>query len=128
MRSAFVRASIRVEAKAVSPVVTRKLRRVGFCMPPILAIYGIPGKRSAFVIYQAQLLTRFESPQGLHRGPLGKPNWMSTSWKRGRLLKNIRIRLVASAALFLAAHAEAQSQNALDLLPVPTFVQLGVGG
>jgi hexosaminidase len=32
-----------------------------------------------------------------------------------------------SAAIFLASHAEAKSQNALDLLPVPTFVQLGVG-
>src|SRR5207245_6190158 len=42
-------------------------------------------------------------------------------------LKNTRIRRIASAALFLASHAEAQPQNALDLLPVPTFVQLGVG-
>src|SRR5258705_5485150 len=74
-----------------------------------------------------KLITRFAWPQGYNREPLGKPNRMATSWKRGRLLKNIRIRLIASAALFLAAHAEAQSQNALDLLPVPTFVQLGVG-
>jgi hexosaminidase len=42
-------------------------------------------------------------------------------------LKNIRIRLIASAALFLAPHAEAQPQSALDLLPVPTSVQLGAG-
>jgi len=40
-------------------------------------------------------------------------------------LKNTRIRRIASASLFLASHAEAQPQNALDLLPVPTFVQLG---
>src|SRR2546427_3981609 len=127
MRSASFAPRIRVEAKAVSPVVTRKLRRVGFCMAPILAIYGIRGKRRAFVIYRAQLITRFESPQGYNREPICTPNRMATSWKRGRLLKTIRIRLIASAALFLASHAEAQSQNALDLLPVPTVVRLGVG-
>jgi hexosaminidase len=52
---------------------------------------------------------------------------MPTFWNRGRSLKNIRIRLIACAALFLASHAEAQPQSAPDLLPVPTSVQFGVG-
>ena len=42
-------------------------------------------------------------------------------------LKNMRIRLIASAALLLASPAMAQSQNALNLMPMPTSVQSGVG-
>jgi len=39
----------------------------------------------------------------------------------------MRIRLIAGAAFLLAAHAEAQSQTALHLMPMPTSVQPGVG-
>ena len=39
----------------------------------------------------------------------------------------MRIRLIASAALLLASHAEAQPQNGLNLMPMPTSVQPGVG-
>jgi hexosaminidase len=39
----------------------------------------------------------------------------------------MRIRLIASAALFLASHAAAQSQNGLNLMPMPTSVQPGMG-
>jgi hexosaminidase len=42
-------------------------------------------------------------------------------------LKNVRIWLIASASLLLASHAMAQSQNTLNLLPMPTSVQPGVG-
>ena len=42
-------------------------------------------------------------------------------------MKNIRIRLIASAALLLTSHAVAQPQHALNLMPMPTSVQLGVG-
>jgi len=42
-------------------------------------------------------------------------------------LKNMRIRLIAGAALLLASHAEAQSQTAFNLMPMPTSVQPGVG-
>jgi hexosaminidase len=42
-------------------------------------------------------------------------------------LKNIRIRLIASAALLLASHAAAQSQNGLNLMPMPASVQPGMG-
>jgi len=43
------------------------------------------------------------------------------------LFENMRIRLIASAALLLASHAVAQSQNELNLMPMPTSVQPGVG-
>jgi hexosaminidase len=39
----------------------------------------------------------------------------------------MRIRLIASAALLLTSHAAAQPQNSLNLMPMPTSVQLGVG-
>jgi len=52
---------------------------------------------------------------------------MATFWKRGHSLKNMRIRLIASAALLLASHAVAQPQNGLNLMPMPTSVQPGVG-
>src|SRR6266436_22572 len=39
----------------------------------------------------------------------------------------MRIRLIAGAALLLASHAEAQSQSAFNLMPMPTSVQPGVG-
>src|SRR6266567_4239998 len=39
----------------------------------------------------------------------------------------MRIRLIAGAALLLASHAEAQSQTAFNLMPMPTSVQPGVG-
>ena len=42
-------------------------------------------------------------------------------------LKDMRIRLIASAALLFASPAIAQSQNALNLMPMPTTVQLGAG-
>jgi hexosaminidase len=38
----------------------------------------------------------------------------------------MRIRLIAGAALLLASHAEAQSQTAFNLMPMPTSVQPGV--
>jgi hexosaminidase len=43
------------------------------------------------------------------------------------LFENMRIRLIASAALLLASHAVAQPQNGLNLMPMPTSVQPGVG-
>src|SRR6267378_1962210 len=52
---------------------------------------------------------------------------MTALWRRGHSLKNMRIRLIASAALFLASHAAAQSQNGLNLMPMPTSVQPGMG-
>jgi hexosaminidase len=39
----------------------------------------------------------------------------------------MRIRLFAGAALLLASHAQAQSQTAFNLMPMPTSVQPGVG-
>ena len=39
----------------------------------------------------------------------------------------MRILLIASAALLLASHAVAKPQNALNLMPMPTSVQPGVG-
>jgi len=39
----------------------------------------------------------------------------------------MRIRLIAGAALLFASHAEAQSQTAFNLMPMPTSVQPGVG-
>ena len=42
-------------------------------------------------------------------------------------MKNLRIRLIACAALLLTSHAAAQPQNSLNLMPMPTAVQLGVG-
>jgi len=39
----------------------------------------------------------------------------------------MRIRLIAGAALLLTSHAEAQSQSAFNLMPMPTSVQPGVG-
>jgi len=39
----------------------------------------------------------------------------------------MRIRLIAGAALLLASHAEAQSQTAFNLMPMPSSVQPGVG-
>jgi hexosaminidase len=42
-------------------------------------------------------------------------------------LKNMRVRLIVSAALFLTSQAVAQPQNALNLMPMPTSVQLGIG-
>jgi hexosaminidase len=48
-------------------------------------------------------------------------------WKRGHSLKNMRIQLIATAALLLASHAVAQPQNGLNLMPMPTSVQHGVG-
>jgi len=39
----------------------------------------------------------------------------------------MRIRLIAGVALLLASHAEAQSQTAFNLMPMPTSVQPGVG-
>ena len=39
----------------------------------------------------------------------------------------MRIRLIAGAALLLASQAEAQSQTAFNLMPMPTSVQPGVG-
>src|SRR6202521_1538346 len=52
---------------------------------------------------------------------------MAALWKHGRSLKNMRIRLIASAALLFTSHAVAQPQNALNLMPLPTSVQLGDG-
>ena len=42
-------------------------------------------------------------------------------------MKNMRIGLIGSAALLLTFHVEAQPQNALNLMPMPTSIQLGVG-
>jgi len=39
----------------------------------------------------------------------------------------MRIRLMASAALLLASHAVGQPQNGLNLMPMPTSVEPGVG-
>src|SRR6267143_3650953 len=52
---------------------------------------------------------------------------MTALWRRGHSLKNMRIRLIASAILLLASHAAAQSQNGLNLMPMPTSVQPGMG-
>ena len=52
---------------------------------------------------------------------------MATFWKRGHSLKNMRIRLIASAALLFASHAVAQPQHGLNLMPMPTSVEPGVG-
>src|ERR1700674_787497 len=52
---------------------------------------------------------------------------MAALWKHGRSLKNMRIRLIASAALLFTSHAVAQPQNELNLMPLPTSVQLGDG-
>src|ERR1700730_10845535 len=52
---------------------------------------------------------------------------MATFWKCGRSLKIMGIRLIASAALLLASRAMAQPQNGLNLMPMPTSVQAGVG-
>src|SRR6202521_3347526 len=48
-------------------------------------------------------------------------------WKRGHSLKNMRIRLMASAALLLASHVVGQPQNGLNLMPMPTSVEPRVG-
>ena len=42
-------------------------------------------------------------------------------------MKDMRIRLIASAALLLASHAMAQPQHELNLMPMPTSVQPGFG-
>jgi hexosaminidase len=42
-------------------------------------------------------------------------------------LKNMRMSLIASAALLLTPHALAQPQDTLNLMPMPTSVQFGVG-
>jgi hypothetical protein len=42
-------------------------------------------------------------------------------------LKNMRIGLAASAALLLTSHATAQTQNGLNLMPMPTSVRSGAG-
>ncbi len=39
----------------------------------------------------------------------------------------MRIRLMASTALLLASHAVGQPQNGLNLMPMPTSVEPGVG-
>jgi hexosaminidase len=52
---------------------------------------------------------------------------MATFWKGGCFLKSMRIRLIAGAAVLLASHAVAQTQTALNLMPMPTSVQPGVG-
>jgi hexosaminidase len=52
---------------------------------------------------------------------------MVTFWKRGHSLKNMRIRLIAGAALLLASHPVARAQNEFNLMPMPTSVQPGVG-
>jgi hexosaminidase len=44
-----------------------------------------------------------------------------------RCLKNMRIALAAGAAFLLASHATAQTQNGLNLMPMPTSVQPGAG-
>jgi hypothetical protein len=39
----------------------------------------------------------------------------------------MRIQVIASMAFLLASHAAAQAQNGLNLMPMPTSVQPGVG-
>ena len=58
---------------------------------------------------------------------IGELDWMATFWKRGHPVQNMRIRLIASAALLLASHAVAQPQHGLNLIPMPTSVLPGVG-
>jgi hexosaminidase len=43
------------------------------------------------------------------------------------LFENMRIGLAASAALLLTSHATAQTQNGLNLMPMPTSVRSGAG-
>jgi hypothetical protein len=43
------------------------------------------------------------------------------------LFNNSRILLIASAALALASLAVAQPQHGLNLVPMPSFVQAGLG-
>src|ERR1700745_3254006 len=47
--------------------------------------------------------------------------------KFGMLLNTIRILLIVSAALILASLAVAQPQQGLNLMPMPSSVQAGVG-
>src|SRR6266404_4918382 len=47
--------------------------------------------------------------------------------KFGMLLNTIRILLIVSAALVLASLAVAQPQHGLNLMPMPSSVQAGVG-
>jgi hexosaminidase len=47
--------------------------------------------------------------------------------KFGMLFNNMRILLIASAAFVLASLAVAQPQYGLNLMPMPSFVQAGVG-
>ena len=52
---------------------------------------------------------------------------MASFWKPIPLLKTMRTLLIASAALVLASLAVAQPQHGLNLMPMPSFVQSGVG-
>src|ERR1700730_13276486 len=52
---------------------------------------------------------------------------MAIFWNPAHSLKNMRIQLIASAALLLASHAAAQLQNGFNLMPMPTSLQPGIG-
>jgi hexosaminidase len=52
---------------------------------------------------------------------------MASFWKPIPLLKTMRTLLIVSAALVLASLAVAQAQHGLNLMPMPSFVQPGVG-
>src|ERR1700682_6416664 len=52
---------------------------------------------------------------------------MAIFWNPAHSLKNMRIQLIASTALLLASHAAAQAQNELNLMPMPTSAQPGIG-
>jgi hexosaminidase len=52
---------------------------------------------------------------------------MAIFWDLAHSLKSMRIQLIASTALLLASYAAAQPQNGLNLMPMPTSLQPGIG-
>ena len=52
---------------------------------------------------------------------------MAIFWNLAHSLKSVRIQLIASTALLLASYAAAQPQNGLNLMPMPTSLQPGIG-
>lgn len=55
---------------------------------------------------------------------IGELHWMASFWKPSLFM---RILLIANAALLFASLAVAQPQHGLSLMPMPSFVQAGVG-
>jgi hexosaminidase len=52
---------------------------------------------------------------------------MAIFWNLAHSLKSMRTQLIASTALLLASYAAAQPQNGLNLMPMPTSLQPGIG-